>query len=136
MRYCVLSVLCVIGHDCLLCILLLYEHLYEHSFASIPQAFRFSFCFCPPHPPLCPSLSARGKKMANRNVEIYSQLREAAKQIIARVAGRLSGTVGRSGLMDPAVTRLERAAVVANTPITFRPRELLGVSSAFGRLHV
>ena len=62
-----------------------------------------------------------------RNVESYSQLREAAKQIIARVAGRLSGTVGRSGLMDPAVTGLERAAVVANTPITFRPRELLGV---------
>lgn len=60
-------------------------------------------------------------------MEIYSQLREAAKQIIARVAGRLSGTVGKSGLMDPAVTALERAAVVANTPITFRPRELLGV---------
>lgn len=63
-----------------------------------------------------------------RNIESYSQLREAAKQIIARVAGRLSGTVGRSGLMDPAVTGLERAAVVANTPITFRSRELLGVS--------
>lgn len=60
-------------------------------------------------------------------MESYSQLQEAAKQIIARVAGRLSGTVGRSGLMDPAVTRLERAAVVSNTPITFRPRELLGV---------
>ena len=74
----------------------------------------------PPLPPL-----PRG---GNRNVESYSQLREAAKQIIARVAGRLSGTVGRSGLMDPAVTGLERAAVVANTPITFRPRELLGVS--------
>lgn len=60
-------------------------------------------------------------------MESYSQLREAAKQIIARVAGRLSG-VRLSGLMDPAVTGLERAAVVANTPITFRPRELLGVS--------
>ena len=63
-----------------------------------------------------------------RNIEAYSQLREAAKQIISRVAGRLSSTVGKSGLMDPAVTGLERAAVVANTPITFRPRELLGVS--------
>lgn len=60
-------------------------------------------------------------------MESYSQLREAAKQIIAKVAGRLSG-VRLSGLMDPAVTGLERAAVVANTPITFRPRELLGVS--------
>lgn len=64
--------------------------------------------------------------MVDRNVESYSQLREAAKQIIAKVAGRLSG-VRLSGLMDPAVTGLERAAVVANTPITFRPRELLGV---------
>lgn len=64
-----------------------------------------------------------------RNMAIYSQLQEAVKLIIGRVAGRLSGTVGRSGLMDPAVTRLERAAVVANTPITFQPRELLGVRS-------
>lgn len=66
--------------------------------------------------------------VVDRNVESYSQLREAAKQIIAKVAGRLSG-VRLSGLMDPAVTGLERAAVVANTPITFRPRELLGVSA-------
>lgn len=65
--------------------------------------------------------------MVGRNLESYSQLREAAKHIIAKVAGRLSG-VRLSGLMDPAVTGLERAAVVANTPITFRPRELLGVS--------
>ncbi|CAM9607807.1 unnamed protein product, partial [Scytosiphon promiscuus] len=70
--------------------------------------------------------TVRAGPVVGRNVESYSQLREAAKQIIARVAGRLSGTVGRSGLMDPAVTGLERAAVVANTPITFRPRELLG----------
>ncbi|CAN0500424.1 unnamed protein product, partial [Ectocarpus sp. 12 AP-2014] len=69
----------------------------------------------------------RAGPVVGRNVETYSQLREAAKQIIARVAGRLSGTVGKSGLMDPAVTGLERAAVVANTPITFRPRELLGI---------
>lgn len=72
--------------------------------------------------------------VVDRNVESYSQLSEAAKQIIARVAGRLSG-VRLSGLMDPAVTGLERAAVVANTPITFRPRELLGVSPGFERHH-
>ncbi|CAN0441496.1 unnamed protein product, partial [Ectocarpus sp. 8 AP-2014] len=71
--------------------------------------------------------TVRAGPVVSRNVETYSQLREAAKQIIARVAGRLSGTVGKSGLMDPAVTGFERAAVVANTPITFRPRELLGI---------
>ncbi|CAM9387787.1 unnamed protein product, partial [Ectocarpus sp. 13 AM-2016] len=71
--------------------------------------------------------TVRAGPVVGRNVETYSQLRETAKQIIARVAGRLSGTVGKSGLMDPAVTGLERAAVVANTPITFRPRELLGI---------
>eukprot|EP00752_Nemacystus_decipiens_P017886 g16035.t1 len=70
--------------------------------------------------------TVRGGPVVDRNVESYSQLREAAKQIIAKVAGRLSG-VRLSGLMDPAVTGLERAAVVANTPITFRPRELLGI---------
>lgn len=78
-------------------------------------------------PPL--SVTPNPNPNPSRNVESYSQLREAAKLIIARVAGRLSG-VRLGGLMDPAVTGLERAAVVANTPITFKPRELLGVSQS------
>ncbi|CAN0349769.1 unnamed protein product [Discosporangium mesarthrocarpum] len=70
----------------------------------------------------------RSGPVVDSSVECYTHLRDTAREIIARVARRPSDTVGRAGLLDPTVARLERVAVAAHTPITFRREELLGVS--------
>lgn len=55
----------------------------------------------------------------------YATLRAAAMQLIARITGRPASAVSHSDAMDPASWKLEKASIVARTPVTYDPQDLL-----------
>lgn len=67
----------------------------------------------------------RGGPVLERSSEHYAELRMVATALIARITGRPTSTVSHSDAMDPASWRLERAGIVARTPITYDNKELL-----------
>eukprot|EP00624_Nannochloropsis_granulata_P004795 evm.model.NODE_34010_length_2291_cov_19.613707.1 len=66
-----------------------------------------------------------GPVLERAGTEHYSLLRSAALQLIARMTGRPASAVSHSDAMDPASWKLEKAAIVARTSITYDPSDLL-----------
>lgn len=66
-----------------------------------------------------------GPVLERAGTEHYANLRSAALQLIARVTGRPASAVSHSDAMDPASWKLEKAAIVTRTPITYDPEDLL-----------
>jgi len=67
----------------------------------------------------------RAGPVMERSSVHYKTLRAAATQLIARITGRPTSTVSHSEAMDPAAWKLEKAGIVARTPISYDSRELL-----------
>lgn len=66
-----------------------------------------------------------GPVLERAGTEHYSLLRSAALQLIARMTGRPASAVSHSDAMDPASWKMEKAAIVARTSITYDPSDLL-----------
>ena len=66
-----------------------------------------------------------GPVLERAGTEHYSMLRSAALQLIARITGRPASAVSHSDAMDPASWKLEKAAIVTRTSITYDPSDLL-----------
>ncbi len=66
-----------------------------------------------------------GPVLERAGTDHYAMLRSAALQLIARITGRPASAVSHSDAMDPASWKLEKAAIVTRTSITYESADLL-----------